>query len=227
MTGPLSVFIMGAGRMGEILAKSMAGNHMVTIYDHDEQKGRMVAERAGCRYGKPADILPSTEVVVLALPPAVTAPALASVHQFLRPDAVVINIATTVFKDALRPLLGGSGHLAGAKIVGHYREMNEKPAVLVDADTEKAGQAAFLLFSDVGRVEPGDERLVQLINTLATGEAFRAAVRIEDQLREAGVSPGLINSALRVVAAGSIKSYAEGDIGPFARELLKEIRSSS
>ncbi len=211
--------------MGEILAESISKNHLVTIYDQDEEKGRQAARRAGCRHGRPADVLPAAEVVILALPPAGTAPALASISSLLRSDAVVINIATTVGKEDLRPLLKGPVHLVGAKIVGHYREMRERPAILVDADTGKGREAAFNLFSDLGDVVPGDERLVQLINTVATREAFRSAVRIEDQLREAGIGPDLIKSALRVVAAGSIKSYAEGDTGPFAMELLKEIRS--
>lgn len=227
MAGKLSVFIMGSGRMGEILAGSISRSQTVIIYDQDEQKGRLVAERAGCRYGRPADELPGADVAILALPPAVTVAALESVRQFLSPGAVVINIATTVLKDSLRPVLNGAGHLVGAKIVGHFREMSENPAILVDADTEKGMQVAVLLFSGLGRVVPGDERLVQLINTVATREAFRAAARIEDLLREVGVDPLLISSALRVVAAGSIKSYAEGDIGPFARQLLQEIRKAA
>lgn len=227
MAEGLTVFIMGSGRMGEILAGSVSKDHAVIVYDRDEQKGKAVAERVGCRYGRPAGELPGADAAILALPPAVTVAALESVRQFLSPGTVVINIATTVLKEVLRPVLSGACHLVGAKIVGHYREMGEKPVILVDADTEKGMQAAALLFSGLGRVVPGDERLVQLINTVATREAFRAAARIEDLLREAGVDPRLISSALRVVAAGSIKSYAEGDIGPFARQLLQEIRSSS
>lgn len=220
----LSVFVAGSGRMGEILAGSMSKKHEVAIYDRDEEKGRLVAERTGIRFCSPADSLPRADVVVLALPPLVTARALESMCPLLQPEAVVINIATTVSRDDLRPVLDGKGHLVGAKIVGHYREMGERPAILVDAETEKGRQAAVLLFSDLGTVLPGDERLVQLINTVATREAFRAAVHIEELLREAGVDERLISSAIRVVAAGSVKAYAEGDIGPFARDLIKEIR---
>ncbi|MCL5935519.1 MAG: NAD(P)-binding domain-containing protein [Firmicutes bacterium] len=224
MSDRLRVFIAGLGRMGEILAGSMSKKHEVAVYDRDEGKGRLVAERTDSRFCSPPDFLPLADAVVLALPPSVTAPALESMRPLLRPDVVVVNIATTVCRDDLRPVLNGVGHLVGAKIVGHYREMRERPAILVDAETEKGRQAALLLFSDLGTVLPGDERVVQLINTAATREAFRAAVRIEELLREAGVDDTLINSAIRVVAAGSIKAYADGDIGPFARDLLKEIR---
>lgn len=225
MAERLSVFIMGLGRMGDILAGSMARNHLVAVYDADQDRGRQAARRIGVRFCLPGDFLPEADVLVLALPPVVTVSALGSVSRLLQPGTVVINIATTVSKEDLRPVLAGEGHLAGVKIVGHYREMKERPAIIADADTEKALQAAVLLFSDLGSVVPGDEGLVRLINTVATREAFRAAVRIEDALRRDGVTPDLIGSALRVVAAGSVKSYAEGDIGPFARDLIREIKS--
>lgn len=227
MVEPLSVFVMGAGRMGEIIARSLAWNHIVTIYDRDEEKAQQVAARAGCRFSRPGASVPAAQVVILALPPDVTVSALASVQRLLQPDTVVINIATSVRKDELRKALGGAFHLAGAKIIGQYREMHEKPVIVVDADTEKSKQVAGLLFSGLGKVEQGDERLVQFINTVATREAFRAASIIEEQLRGQGIPQEMINSALRVVAAGSIKSYAAGDIGPFGRELLKEIRAAS
>lgn len=221
----LKVLIMGAGRMGEILAAAMAQNHRVSIYDRDQEKGRQAAERAGCGLALPGEALARADAVVLALPPAVTAKALADITGHITPEMVVVNIATSVFKDDLRPVLEGRGHLVGAKIVGHYREMGSRPVIVVDADSDRGREAAVDLFSCLGQVEPGDERQVGLINTVATREAFRAAVAIERILREQGIGQALIKSALGVVAAGSVKSYAEEDIGPFAQKLLEEIKS--
>ncbi|MFZ5645293.1 MAG: NAD(P)-binding domain-containing protein [Bacillota bacterium] len=223
MSDLLSVFIMGAGRMGEILAGSMADNHRVNLYDRDERKGREAAKRTGAGYSHPAGAIPGADAVIFALPPALTVEAVESVRKLINPKTVIINIATTVLKDQLRPVLGENEHLAGVKIVGHYREMNERPVIIVDADTEKAGQVAFKLFTEIGHVEAGDEKIVGLINTIATREAFRAAITIERLLREEGASPEGIKSALRVVASGSIKAYSENDIGPFAKELLIQI----
>jgi len=213
--------------MGEILAASMVKRHRVILYDHDGEKGSQAAERAGCGFSPPQEALKGAGAVILALPPAVTVSALEAISSYIHPETVVINIATTVFKDDLRPALEGRGHLVGAKIVGHYREMGGRPAILVDAETEKGGEVAGELFSGLGQVERGDERLVGIINTVATREAFRAAATIEKILRKEGVGPALIKSALGVVAAGSIKSYAEGDIGPFAQKLLEEINGGN
>ena len=227
MTEKLSIMIFGAGRMGEILAGSMCTNHRLVVYDQNENKGREVADAFGCHYGIPEEELSKVDIIILALPPAVTVSTLSSLRQWLRPGTVVINIATTIAKNQLRPVMPEHIHLVGAKIVGHYREMREMPAIIVDADTDKGKEVASLLFSELGKVTFGDEKLVNLINTIATREAFRCSVRIEEQLLDAGVNPDLILSALKVVAAGSIKSYAEGDIGPFAQELLREIRLES
>lgn len=227
MTKKLTVMIFGAGRMGDIVTGSICKKNHVVIYDQDEKKGREIAEKYGCRYGFPEKELPKMKVIVLALPPAVTVSALSSLRQWIQPETVVINIATTIGKDLLRLVVPHHCHWVGAKIVGHYREMREMPAIIVDADTDYGRDVAANLFSGLGNVIFGDEQIVSYINTLATQEAFRCAVQIENQLMKAGISPELIKSALKVVAAGSIKSYAEGDIGPFAQELLKEIRLES
>ena len=226
MSESRAVYIMGAGRMGSILARAMSQGNRVTIYQRDEATGRQVAAEIGCAYDQPANALPTADVVILALPTEATAPALASIRGLLKPDAVVINIATKVLKDSLRPLLNGACHLVGAKIVGQFRGMEERPVIVIDADTGTGQQAASALFACLGTVQPGDERTVQFINTLTARESFRAAIHIQDALQEAGVSAELINSALRVVAVGSLKAYAAQDMGPFGRDILRELRSA-
>ncbi|MDO9065486.1 MAG: NAD(P)-binding domain-containing protein [Chloroflexota bacterium] len=226
MAESLAVFVVGAGRMGEILATAMNRDHNVTVYDVDAAKGRAVAEKIGCRFGLPAVSLPATQAVCLALPPAASVAGLAAISPYLQPETVVINIATGVMKDDLRPVLGASRHLVAAKIVGQHREMAERPAILVDADTERGLQVASLLFSSLGSVQPGDERLVQMINTITARETLAAALRIEEALKAKGVAPELIDSALRVVAPGCFKAYAARDIGPWGLHVLDEVRAS-
>ena len=63
------------------------------------------------------------------------------------------------------------------------------------------------------------------INSVATGEALRAAVEIERVLKAAGiVDSELIRGALSQVAPGVLWAYAEDDLGPFARNIVNAIR---
>jgi pyrroline-5-carboxylate reductase len=226
MDEPLRVLIIGAGRMGSLLARGMVSRHEVGIYQRSEQAGRELAAQLGCRFETPAQALPSSDALVLALPTEVTGTVLASLRDLLRPETVVINIATKVLKDSLRPLVPPGCHLVGAKIVGQFRGMDAAPAIVVDADTAWGAEVASALFACLGPVRLGDERQVQLINTLTARESFRAAIHIEDALKAAGVASELIDSALRVVAVGCFKAYADQDMGPFGREVLREVRAT-
>ncbi|MCF8011518.1 MAG: NAD(P)-binding domain-containing protein [Clostridiales bacterium] len=218
----MKVLIMGTGRMGSIIASGINERCEIFVYDENEEKGRDTASKVGGTYA-PSSKVTDCKVLILALPPKVTADALKNVDKYLNKDTVVINIATTVLKNELKPVCSYPENLVGAKMVTHYREMNESPVIIVDAESEKSLTVAKEIFSVLGQVVEGDESQVEEVNTLATREAFRAGLRIQKILSKKGFTDEVINSAIRAAAAGSIKSYAYNDIGPFALELLAEL----
>ena len=66
------------------------------------------------------------------------------------------------------------------------------------------------------------------INSIATEEALKAAVTVEEALRRAGVEdPDMVKSALTQVLTGVVKAYAADDLGPFARGIVRALRDKS
>ena len=59
--------------------------------------------------------------------------------------------------------------------------------------------------------------------------ALEAAVHIESTLRHKldVCDPAVIQSAISQVAAGTLRSYAEGDLGPFARDIVRQLKKHS
>ncbi|MCL5045971.1 MAG: hypothetical protein M1598_04140, partial [Actinobacteria bacterium] len=78
---------------------------------------------------------------------------------------------------------------------------------------------------DLGAVTTGKEEWVRTVNLVAAEEGLRAAVRAQERLRSSGVPEELIQAGLRVVAPGSIKSFALDDLGPFGRALAEKVRA--
>ena len=82
------------------------------------------------------------------------------------------------------------------------------------------------IFQVVGQVIVGRADIVHTINTIAAEKALEAAVGIEEALKEEHITePTIIKSAIKQVAAGILKAYADEDMGPFAREIVQSVKN--
>jgi hypothetical protein len=82
------------------------------------------------------------------------------------------------------------------------------------------------LFSKVGTVVFGDVQQVALINTVSSEEGIKTALRIKERLLKQNIPEELIDFAIRNVAAGTMKAFTEGDIGPFAQKIIEAFNKS-
>ena len=217
--------IIGAGRMGKILAERLATQHEVFIYDADPAVAEASAQALGLRAstdlaGKAADTL------VLAVPDAAVRPCI-EILLAQQATATVFNVATNISREMLAEMAGTSLRALNVKIIGHAGEMGRggQPVIVVDAIDQELAAVAAELFAAVGSVVVANADVVQTINVIATEQALRAAVLLEQALRTAGIENWeMIHGALSVVAPGVIKAYAEDDLGPFARKIIAALR---
>lgn len=210
--------------MGQTLAKYLAGHTELLLYDIETAKARELAEQTG---GQAVSLeeLASAEIIILALPAAVMAAAAENLKNLLSPRNLIINIATTCPKDTIIGVLGRAEQVLSAKFVGHAKEMaaGEKPTIVIDAANEAAARKAAELFGMIGTVLFGPEDIVNKLNVLAATEGIRAALRIKSEMEKQGLPAELYPAAVRGVAAGTMKGYASGDMGPFVAELVKKL----
>ena len=217
--------IIGAGRMGKILAERLATQHEVFIYDADPAVAEASAQALGLRAstdlaGKAADTL------VLAVPDAAVKPCI-EMLLVQQTTAMVFGVATNISREMLAEMAGTSLRALNVKIIGHAGEMGRggQPVIVVDAIDQELAAVAAELFAAVGSVVVANADVVQTINVIATEQALRAAVLLEQALRTAGIENWeMIHGALSVVAPGVIKAYAEDDLGPFARKIIAALR---
>ena len=217
--------IVGAGRMGKILAERLAGRHEVFLYDADPAAAQVAAQALGLRAA--ADLAgEAADALVLVVPDAAVKPCIEMLLA-QQTTSMVFSVATNISREMLAETAGASLRALNVKIIGHAGEMGRggKPVIVVDKADPALAAVAAELFAPVGSVVVAEADLVKTINVIATEQALKAAVAIEQALCAAGIDDrAMLDGALSVVAPGVLKAYAEDDLGPFARKIIAALR---
>ncbi len=217
--------VIGAGRMGKRLAQRLSGKHDVFLYDADPAAAQAAAQALGLRAA--ADLTgESADALVLAVPDMAVKPCIEMLLA-QQATALVFNVATNISREMLAEMAGASLRALNVKLIGHAGEMGcgGQPVIVVDEAEPALAAVAAELFAPVGSVVLANADVVQTINVIATEQALKAAVMLEQALRTAGIENWqMIHGALSVVAPGVIKAYAEDDLGPFARRIIAALR---
>lgn len=223
----MEVAIIGAGRMGRTLAGLWRQDHEITFYDRDGQAAREAAALLGVKAVGACPDLPAAAVVVLAVPGPVAGQALHALAQLGRPYRV-FSVATALSRSQLAVATEEPLRSLSVKIVGQVDAMagGARPVIVIDRGEEALVELAKELFAPLGTLCVGLADGVTEINRVATQAALEAAVHIESTLRhklDIG-DAAVIQSAIAQVAAGTLQAYAAGNLGPFARELVRQLK---
>jgi pyrroline-5-carboxylate reductase len=220
----MKIGMIGAGRMGRILAARMALEHEVVMYDAAFSGAERVAEDLRLKAVASLDEM-NVDAVVLAVPDSAVESCIAKLREGNKPWKV-FSVATNISREMLAAMAEEKVPCLNVKIIGHAGEMSrgQNPVVVIDEGAIDMVRMAQQIFASVGTVLVGNADQVKRINSVATEEALKAAVTIERELLSAGITDAeLLRGALSQVAPGVLRAYAEDDLGPFARGIVKAL----
>jgi 3-hydroxyisobutyrate dehydrogenase-like beta-hydroxyacid dehydrogenase len=223
----LQVGLIGVGRMGKELARRLKGYVELTVYDFDPNLLDSVANELSLTTADNIEDIAKLGTVILAVPDSEVINCIKDFNQQRLP-LTVVNIATNVDQHVLEETADRHIRCIGVKFVGQASEMaaGGDPVIIInDRPAELTAQVADI-FVAAGQVLVGKADVAGLVNTIAAEKALEAVVNIEDVLQQQGVTnPAIIRSAIRQVAAGIMKAYADQELGPFARQIVSAVRS--
>jgi 3-hydroxyisobutyrate dehydrogenase len=217
--------VIGLGAMGMPMARRLAGELAVSVYDIAADRRAAIAASEGARdAASPAEAARDADVVVLAVRDQVqVAGALFGANgaaEALRPGAVVI-LTSTVGPEAARSTaarLAEHGVLTVDAPVsgGPVRAGNGDLLIVVGADDAalKTARPVLDLLSSTLTVvgpRPGDGQAMKAVNQLLAGVHIAAAAEAIALARGLGLDPGTVVESLKHGAAGS---FMFADRGP-------------
>jgi pyrroline-5-carboxylate reductase len=225
----MKIGLVGVGRMGRVLAELLVKQVELCIFDRNIDKMKLLAEKLNISTVTNLEEMMAWEIVILAVPDREVMSCIKDFNAIEKP-LMVINIATNVGQDMLNHMAAPHVKCICAKFVGHADEMalGQQPVIIVNQFPEELVAQTVKIFQLFGQVVIGEADLVHTINKVAAEKAIEAAVQIEEILIQKKITDStIIKSAIGQVAAGIIKAYADGNMGPFAREIVQSVKTKS
>jgi hypothetical protein len=214
--------------MGQVLLEKLKGKVDLSLYDKAAERLAEITIAPASQVQSIADFK-DREIIILAVPDAEVLGCVRELNA-LKAPLVVVNIATNITQSSLEETAEQPLECIGVKIIGQARQMalGERPFIVVDDRKSHLLPRITELFTGIGNVASGNSDQVAKINNLAAKAVLEACVSMEQMLIKQGITnPEIIKSAISQVGAGTMKAYAEGDLGPFARDIVAAIQNKA
>jgi len=222
----MRIGLIGVGRMGRILARLLAGNVELCLFDRNIEQMNQVATELNVATVNQLEDIVKMGTIILAVPDYEVVSCIKVFNQIKIPIQV-INIATNVAQPILEQIAAAHVKCICIKFIGHADEMalGQRPVIIVNEFPADIVPEMIKIFQTIGHVLVGRADIVHFINNIAAEKALEAAVGIEEALKQQHITdPLIIKSSIKQVAAGILKAYADGNMGPFAREIVQSVK---
>lgn len=223
----MRIGLVGIGRMGKVLARGLAKHRELYLFDRNFEQMNQLAKELNVLTVNNLEEIAKVGIVILAVPDHEVVSCIKVFNQMKEP-LTIINIATNVDQPMLEKMAAPHVKCICIKFIGHADEMalGEKPVIIINQFPADLVPQMIDIFQIIGQVLVGKADLVHTINRIAAEKALEAAVRIEEILKQQNITNEImVKSAIRQVAAGILKAYADGNMGPFAREIVQSVKS--
>ncbi|MEH7076178.1 NAD(P)-binding domain-containing protein [Neobacillus drentensis] len=220
--------LVGIGKLGTAMLTHWDKEMIALgVYHPVVTKAKLFLQSYQYGYLLTEDELKQVDVLILALPATEVIPFITNLNLSTdsAENSVIINMATNLPTSDIKVRFPDL-QIHGVKYMGHSRDLLEHGNGLFISESvlpENIGK----LFEKLGVVMNDSEDCLTEVNKLATNLALRTAINIETEFSKRGLSPAYLKRALTSLAPEVIRSYSEGSLGHFAKEIVKEIQEEN
>ena len=223
-----TIGLVGIGKLGKAMLSHWDKNMIALgVYHPAETKAKQFLQSFQNGYLLSESGLSKVDILILALPateviPFITKLKRQSIGLY---SPVIINMATNLPTSEINNTFPDL-QVYGVKYMGHSKDLLEHGNGLFITESVLPEDIAEL-FEELGVVMNDSENCLTEVNKLATYFALKTAISIETEFSRRGLSPAYLKRALTSLAPEVIRSYSEGSLGHFAKEIVKEIQAEN
>lgn len=223
----ISMAVVGAGRMGTVLARQIPTETKKIIIDMDLNKAVQLAKEVNGVGAATLNDAREADLIAVVLPTPAVTDTVTNLLSIVKEGAIILNMATSAKLPAEIHSINTKVKIYDAKIIGHAMSISkgEPGIIVVKCDDENDFKLIKSQLQSFHKVVMGDAGLVPEINVIGSTEGIRAAVKVKMQLEKMNIPDEWVNVVIRTVCAGTMKSYTENDLGHFALELAKKLEA--
>lgn len=224
----LVIGIVGAGKLGSVLAEKLAKAGHVLVCDKNSSRSLEVSSLAKVKQASVKEVVAESSYIFLALPPNEVTGFCVDMEKEFKSDIVILNLATSLDTKAIKE----SMHRNDIQIIG-VKPICQSSALRNGSKikfiiSEEFGKLEELrrMVKDMGDILLGNEMKVQLINEYATLRALELIIQVEDDMKKLGVEQSCVDTAIRTVALGTLMDYPYKNKNQYISNLVNKYNLS-
>lgn len=200
-----SIGIIGAGRLGQSLARHFPREINVYICDKDLGAAVSCAEKYNRISQKTDNIIEKLNYIFICVPPDEVKCFLEEYRERIREGSLVVNMATSVDTKSLKSSFKNL-EIISLKPVAEALALIKglKGVFITGMDASGYINRLSYIFKDLGEIITGNEMDVQQINMVTTKYALGFYDSLEKELSRQGVAEKIRYAAVKSVAVGTI-----------------------
>jgi pyrroline-5-carboxylate reductase len=219
------VGLVGLGKLGTAMLSHWHQQRIsIGLYHPNRTKAEQFVHHYQTSYLLKVEDLSELDVLILALPAMEVIPFISSLKLEIKTQhsPTIINMATNLPTDEIRNKFS-TLNVLGVKYMGHARDLLEHGNGLFISETVLP-PIVEEYFKFLGKIVVDSEDCLTQVNKIATYYALKTAINLENEFAKKGLSTEYLQRALASLAPEVIRSYSEGSLGHFAKEIVKQIQ---
>jgi pyrroline-5-carboxylate reductase len=220
--------IAGIGKLGKAVMNHLNRKKIaIGVYHPVKKNAEHFVQQYENSYILDEDTFHELDVLILALPATEVLPFISNlkIPRNAQQPTYIINMATNLSTKEISAKYPDL-KVYGVKYMGHWKDLLEHGNGLFISESALPSNIEEL-FQKLGEVKIDSENCLTEVNKLATYFALKTAINIEREFANRGLSPEYLKRALSSLAPEVIRSYSEGSLGHFAKEIVQEIKAEN